>query len=150
MNRHSIALMLLSILAPQAATQDDLAGALKNLDAHIYAPNSAEAKDMQQQLGKWLRSQRDQVNRRDIQAWEAIRSKEDWESFRDLKVSALRQSVGTFPPAPKELQVHVTKTIPGDGFVIENLVYESRPDLWVTANLYSPSPKDGLQRMHPG
>ncbi len=154
--KRSMAFALLLTITPCAAAQDNLADALKNLNARVYAPNSDEAKELQQQLGKWLRTQRDQVNRRDVQAWEAIHSKEDWEHFRDAKIDALRRSLGTFPPAPKEMNVHVTKSIPGDGFFIENLVYESRPDLWVTANLYCPSPLGGEGRVrgskesHPG
>src|SRR5207247_6178041 len=102
------------------AAQDDLAAALKKFDARNYPAGSDDAKVLQQQLGKWLRTQRDQVNRRDVQAWDSIRTKDDWEHFRDQKIDALRRSLGTLPPPPKELKVHVTKKIPGDGFVIEN------------------------------
>jgi len=35
----------------------------------------------------------------------------------------------------------------GDGFTIANLLYESRPGLWVTANLYQPKP---VHRVHAG
>jgi cephalosporin-C deacetylase-like acetyl esterase len=34
--------------------------------------------------------------------------------------------------------VRVTRTLEGDGYRIDNLVFESRPDLTVTANLYRP------------
>jgi hypothetical protein len=106
--------------------------AQKQLDA------ISDIKTIQGQLGQWLKTAREQVNRRDIQAWEAIRTREDWEHFRDQRIAALKKSLGTFPP-PGEVKVHVTKTIPGDGFSIQNLVYESRPGLWVTANLYCPA-----------
>src|SRR5262249_10478298 len=33
----------------------------------------------------------------------------------------------------------VTKTIEGGGYAIENTLFESRPGLWVTANLYRPA-----------
>ncbi|MCI0682677.1 MAG: hypothetical protein L0Y71_11275 [Gemmataceae bacterium] len=154
MSDHSMAaLALFVMLAPPAAAQTDLVDAIKNLDARVYAPKSAEAKELQQQLGKWLRGQRDQVNRRDVQAWDAIRTKEDWEHFRKQKIDALRRSLGSavaFSPGSKNRggpAVHITNTIPGDGFVIDNLVYESQPDLWVTANLYRP---DKIGGSHPG
>ncbi len=149
----------IAVLAPTSIhAQSDLAATLKNLDARVYPPNSDAAKELQQQIGKWLRGKRDEVNRRDVQAWDAIRTKEDWEHFRDAKIAALKRSLGTFSPGSQNRDgptVHVTKTLPGDGFVVENLVYESRPDLWVTANLYKPSPLGGEgsgrgQAAHPG
>jgi dienelactone hydrolase len=144
-----VLLVAMASIGPVAA-QDDLAAALQKLDTRIYPAGSDDAKELQQQLGKWLRSQRDQVNRRDVQAWDAIRTKDDWEHFRDQKIDALRRSLGTFPTPPKEMKVHVAKTIQGDGFVIENLVYESRPDSWVTANLYRPAKPQARDGAHPG
>src|SRR5262245_6889062 len=152
----------LCVDAAPIQTQQDLADALKNLDARVYPAKSDEAKDLQQQLGKWLRAQRDQVNRRDLQTWDAIRTKEDWEHFRDEKIAALRRSLGpgsqsTLSPGSQNrggpnpsIPVHIARTIPGDGFVIENLVYESRPDLWVTANLYRPAKPQANDGSHPG
>jgi hypothetical protein len=151
------AIASISFFVAPAQAQEDLADVLKNLNARIYPAKSDEAKDLQQQLGKWLRAQRDQVNRRDVQAWDAIRTKEDWEHFRDAKIAALRRSLGTFSPGSQNrggpnppIPVHIARTIPGDGFVIENLVYESRPDLWVTANLYRPAKSQATDGSHPG
>ena len=36
------------------------------------------------------------------------------------------------------MKVRTTRTLPGEGYQIENVVFESRPGLLVTANLYSP------------
>src|SRR5205823_3925849 len=44
-----------------------------------------------------------------------------------------------FPSPPKDLRVRLTRELPGDGYRIENLVFESRPGLLVTANLYRPA-----------
>ena len=44
------------------------------------------------------------------------------------------------PGAPRML---VTRTLEGDGYRIENLVFESRPGLVVTANLYRPAIRHG-------
>ena len=46
---------------------------------------------------------------------------------------------GPVPPAPPGLKVHLTRTLEGDGYRIEDLVFESRPGLVVTANLYAPA-----------
>ena len=71
-----------------------------------------------------------------------IKTKGDWTQFRDGRLAKLRDSLGVFPPAPKEVKVVVTKKLQGDGFTVENLIYESRPGLFVTANLYVPAKTD--------
>src|SRR5262249_53011930 len=66
----------------------------------------------------------------------------DWERYREQRIKALRDSLG--PPAPVvEADVHVTGKIAGDGYRIENIVFRSRPGLWVTANLYVPEKPAG-------
>jgi dienelactone hydrolase len=80
------------------------------------------------------------ANERDAEACQQVQSREDWERFRDERIAALRDSLGAFPPAAGELDLHVTGTIPGDRFHIENIVFQSRPGLVVAANLYVPDP----------
>jgi cephalosporin-C deacetylase-like acetyl esterase len=80
-----------------------------------------------------------EVNARNREAWSKIKTRADWEQFCDERIDKLRQSLAEFPPVPEKLTVRTTGVVPGDGFQIENVVYESRPGLWVTANLYVPS-----------
>src|SRR5205807_906724 len=87
---------------------------------------------------KYFKAQRDQVNR-DSLKWK-FDTRADWEKLRDEKVANLKRYLGHFPEPPAHLAVHVTRTVPGDGFAIDNVLYESRPGLWVTANLYRPQP----------
>src|SRR5206468_1849079 len=81
---------------------------------------------------------------RENEAWhrfadlEVKEAKAGWEKFRDQRVKALRESLGTFPDTPAAIKVHVTRTIRGEGYRIENVVYKTRPGLFVTANLYMP------------
>ena len=64
---------------------------------------------------------------------------DDWEKYAAGKVAALRASLGQFPKPPAKQDVRITGTVKGEGFVIDNLVFQSRPGLWVTANLYRPA-----------
>ncbi len=48
-------------------------------------------------------------------------------------------SVGGLPPADTPLNARVTGTVEGDGFRIENIIFESQPHHYVTANLYLPT-----------
>lgn len=96
-------------------------------------------KSIRDQTWRNLRARGDAANQRDLTVWRTIDSREGWEKLRDEKLKRLRASLGTFPTQPTALSTRVTKTIEGDGFVIENIVFQTRPDFWVSANLYSPS-----------
>ena len=79
------------------------------------------------------------ANLRESKAFAEVKTKGQWETYRDERLRKLRESLGSFPEAPKALRIEVTRKLGGDGFTIHNLVYESRPGLWVTANLYLPA-----------
>jgi len=75
--------------------------------------------------------------------WEKVRTVADWETFRERRLAALKESLGPFPPRTP-LRAEVTRRLDyGDGFVIENVLFESRPGLVVTANLYLPAKIEG-------
>jgi cephalosporin-C deacetylase-like acetyl esterase len=120
--------------APAAAQESDLVSALQKLDVRIFAADSADAK----LRSETLRQLREDVNKKDVEAWRSIRNKADWEKFRNEKVTALRKSLGNFPEPPMEVKVVTTKKLQGEGFTVENIIYESRPNFFVTANLYVP------------
>lgn len=76
-------------------------------------------------------------------AWEQVRARADWERFRDSRIAALKRSFGPFPERTP-LHAEVTRRIDlGHGFVIENLIFEPRPGLLATANLYLPATVSG-------
>jgi dienelactone hydrolase len=79
------------------------------------------------------------ANLKENSAWKALQTRADWERFRDSRIHALRESLCEFPRVPKHPRVLVTRTVEGDGFRIENLVFEGRPGLPVSANLYVPA-----------
>jgi dienelactone hydrolase len=72
-------------------------------------------------------------------AWQRVNSRESWERFRDQRLAALRKSLEPFPERTPLRPVVTHRADYGDGFVIENIVFESRPNLLVTANLYLPA-----------
>lgn len=53
------------------------------------------------------------------------------------------ESIGGLPSSETPLNAQVTGTLKGDGFIIEKVIYESRPCSFVTANLYIP---EGLKK----
>jgi len=78
-------------------------------------------------------------------AWRKVDSREAWERFRDQRLDALRKWLGPMPERTPLGAVVTRRVNYGDGFVIENVIFESRPHLLVTANLYLPeNPSDKI------
>ncbi|MFQ5927764.1 MAG: acetylxylan esterase, partial [Terriglobia bacterium] len=135
-----VCVALLSSTGPCWA-DETLATRLGNLDATVLAEEPKRAG----MLADDVRARRAKANLRETALWHKIQTRRDWEQFRDARIHALHGSLGQFPPVPKELQVRLARTLAGDGYRIDNLVFESRPGLFVTANLYRPSdPRDSM------
>jgi cephalosporin-C deacetylase-like acetyl esterase len=135
--RLSSVLLLALLTTPAVAQNDDaFAEQLRKLEPNVL-PTDARAAGM---LGRAIRGRLQAANDRESRAWHALESRADWEKYRDSRLQALRESLGSFPSPPRDLQVRVTRTLRGEGYQIENLVFVSRPGLIVTANLYSPLP----------
>ena len=134
--RTCVAIVLALTIGSNARAQDkELIDALQKLDARVFKPDSADAK----LRNDTLRKMRDDVNQRDVEAWRAIKTKADWEKFKGERIAKLRESLGKFPEVPKQVTVVTTKKLQGDGFTIECILYESRPNFFVTANVFVPA-----------
>ncbi|MFC2076169.1 acetylxylan esterase [candidate division KSB1 bacterium] len=70
---------------------------------------------------------------------EELGSPSDWSGRQRYVLERVRASVGPFPPRTP-LKTVITGVYHGDGYRVEKLIYESRPGLYVTANLYLPDP----------
>ena len=78
-----------------------------------------------------------QAERRPRAEQAALHTKADAEAY----VQRVRRRIrGSFGPMPERtpLQPRVTKVVQRDAYRIENVIFESRPDFLVTANLYIP------------
>lgn len=106
-------------LSPDVLTAEQRAEARGTIDRDIAARTAA-------------------FNERHRQLWAEVKSADQWRAYRDERIGKLRESLGDLPATAKP-NVRTTGVIAGDGFRIENIVYESRPGLWVTANLYTPA-----------
>lgn len=131
---------------PEGQAQEvGLVRALQEFDARVIpAENREQALRM---IGQYDSARMKAVNAKSSAEWAAIKSLPEWERYRDAKLAALKASLGRFPEAPPvgSLVWHVTKQIAGEGFLIKCVLYESRPGVWVSANLYGPTePKASL------
>ncbi len=69
-----------------------------------------------------------------------VESAEDWEKLRPRYKQEYLYMLGLWPmPKKTPLKATVTGTLKGDGYVVDMLHYQSRPRLYVTANLYRPA-----------
>jgi dienelactone hydrolase len=113
---------------------------LRRLDGRVIPTEGGTAEEPAGMLARDARSRLRAANMRENRAWEAVTSRDDWEAFRAPRLRALRESLGpprAEPTAPP--RVIVAQSLQGDGYRIENLAFESRPGLVVTANLYQPT-----------
>ncbi|HVK10567.1 MAG TPA: acetylxylan esterase, partial [Gemmataceae bacterium] len=137
--------VLLVLVLPVALRADDptdaLARELRDYATAELAKVPGKDGKFSPVLGDYLRKGIEAANKADREAWAGIKTRAEWEAFRDQRVGALRASLGTWPDVPKSVPVHVTKTIQADDYAIDNLLYESRPGVWVTGNLYRPAVK---------
>lgn len=111
---------------------------LVKLDARVFADDE-KAKQLARMHRDEVLGRLHAANQRQAKAFDQVQTRAEWERFRDVRLKALRDSLGQYPPVPRDLKVRVVQTHRGDGYQIENLVFESRPGLVVTASLYSPT-----------
>ncbi|MBA4187410.1 MAG: hypothetical protein C0467_05260 [Planctomycetaceae bacterium] len=116
-----------------------VAADFKDVDPGVFPKDDPRGKDLPKMMGTDARARTQDANLRESKAFAAITTKAEWEKYRDVRIQALRESLGTFPEAPKNMTVKVTKELEGEGFRIQNILYESRPGIWVSANLYLPA-----------
>jgi cephalosporin-C deacetylase-like acetyl esterase len=69
---------------------------------------------------------------------EALKTKADAEAYVKSVQERIRDCFGPLPEKTP-LNAKVTKTLERDGYHIENIVFESRPNFLVTGNLYLPT-----------
>ncbi len=108
----------------------------EKLEATVLSKSQREnARGM---LDRDLRARRDRANAQNRAEWKKITTRAQWLTYSRERLQRLKKSLGDFPPPPKKLNVRVTRSLVGEGFVVENILYESHKDQWVPCNLYRP------------
>jgi dienelactone hydrolase len=69
----------------------------------------------------------------------ALTSPADWMRRREGLRNAMFTAMGSFPKQPCPLEPKILGTIKRADYEIEKLVFQSQPNVWVTANLYRPT-----------
>lgn len=121
----------------RSQASDKLADRLLHLETAVVPVE--HQKEAARMVADGIGRRRHQCNERNTAAWQAVHHRVNWEQFLQPRLAALRGSLGSFPSPPESLEKRITSTVSGDGFQIDNIVFQSRPGLWVTANLYRPA-----------
>jgi len=131
------AILLLSLFFIGAVSQGS------DLDSYRVLPPEGEFADHSIMLLKHLARQSQQ------RAWQRevelarIRDEHDWQSYRTKLLERYHTSLGLPFPSRTDLQVEVVQVLDRGKYRIENILYQSLPEIFVTANLYVPQTTGG-------
>src|SRR5262249_7273813 len=73
------------------------------------------------------------------------KSREEWEKRRRSLREQIHSAIGPAPDKPCDLEPRIRGTLEREGYKIEKLIFQSRPDVWVTASAYVPALADGAK-----
>lgn len=116
-----------------AAEPSQLAEQLKKLD-----PKVLEVENPNELLGRYLSTGLRAANAQSSVKWSQIKTKEDWEAFRQEKLAKLRASLN-LPQERTPVKIHLAGEVVGDGYRMQRVIFATRPQWYVTANLYLPA-----------
>jgi dienelactone hydrolase len=116
-----------------------LAGELAALDSRAWTAFYARSHFVRTMVQRYLEDKVEAAVLAERRAWEKVNSREDWERFRDERIKGLKESVGVFPRERPALEPRITATHVGDGYRLENVIFQIRPGDWMPANLYLPA-----------
>jgi dienelactone hydrolase len=129
--------------AYEQTPKSGLAGELASLNPNVWSASQRRQRGVRGMVSRYLENRIEQAVLAERRAWEEVRTRADWEKFRDVRIQALRESVGVFPPERQALDSRVTAKHQGDGYRLENVIFQTRPGSWMAANLYLPSNVSG-------
>ncbi len=131
--------------SPSQLTGIPLAKAGSNLafaPSRVFSEQQRKEMQLDAMLDRHIRGRVLKTLEKEKRDWDQVKTVRDWERFRDPRLKALAASLGEFP-ARTPLQVKVGKEFRGDNYRREDLAYQTRPGLWVPANLYLPAEAKG-------
>lgn len=123
--------LFLSLGLPATAMAADDLRVLPARDSSVRLPSTLYAHLERQSIAA-LDRRRDE--------YEKVKTPEDVAAWQKARREMFLKTLGGFPERTP-LNAKVTGTIPGDGYRIENVLFESRPGHHVTGNLYLPATK---------
>ncbi|KRF06861.1 hypothetical protein ASG89_18620 [Paenibacillus sp. Soil766] len=94
--------------------------------------------DVKSQLPRWVYESAMRAAEKGVEARSAIRNKTELKLRQQEIRIGLERCIGGMPPSDTPLNPIVTGTVIGNGFRVEKIIFEPRPHVYATANLYIP------------
>lgn len=115
-----------------------LASEISELDSYVLSRVERKYNGVEEMLDNSARDRIRALAMEEIEEWESVNTVSDWEKYRDKRIKIIKEGLGEFPETKPPLMYQVTGTYKGDGYQVQNIVYQSRPGFFVTGNLYLP------------
>jgi hypothetical protein len=135
-------LLAAALLAAAFPVWSQPAAALRAEDLRVFASAPGPAPEGQM-LSSYLLSQVDAVTAKRQARRDAIHSAADFQAWQEQNRRAFLASIGGLPAAKTPLNARVMGELRRDGYVVRKVIFESQPELYVTANLYVPTTGKG-------
>jgi dienelactone hydrolase len=104
--------------------------------AALAQPKPADLKPGDAMIQAYLNAETDKLSQKFL---DGAKTLEEWTAKRPRLHREYMDMLGLWPlPEKNPLKATITRTFENQGVVIDNLHYQSRPGLYVTANLYRP------------
>jgi dienelactone hydrolase len=113
-------------------------GSLAFLPSRVFSAEQRKQMHLPDMFDDYLHNRILKMLEKERDEWKQVHSRSAWELFRDSRLQALRTALGKFPDKCP-LETRVTSEYNGDGYRRQNIVFQSQPGVWVTANLYLPA-----------
>jgi cephalosporin-C deacetylase-like acetyl esterase len=135
---------------PKMAVKERL-GDLAFFPTRVFSSEERKQMKLDEMLDSYLHDRVLKILEDEKRNWDRVKTVDDWQRFRDPRLQVFRSALGKFPPRCP-LETRVTSEFKGDGYRRENIIYQSQPGFWVTANLYLPAvanrPGPGIVILH--
>ncbi|MBW7995695.1 MAG: hypothetical protein FVQ81_03795 [Candidatus Glassbacteria bacterium] len=125
--------------------QNGIASQLEATDSHVFSRVERKYLEITDMLDRYLEDRIKTIAIQEHRQWEQVKTLQDWEKFRDLRVEKLRKTLGPLPGDKCPLLYQESGSLEGEGYQVKNVSFQSRPGFFVAANLYLPAePKDDM------
>src|SRR3954447_22411240 len=94
--------MRTTLIAFALAAIASVAADFKDVDPNVFPKDDPRAKDLPKMMWADAKKRMQEANLRESKAFAEVTTKEQWEKYRDVRIQKLKESLGTFPDAPKD------------------------------------------------
>ncbi|MGD0577286.1 MAG: acetylxylan esterase, partial [Bryobacteraceae bacterium] len=142
MNRCALVIFAAGLLAAALPVWSQPAGSLRPEDLRVTSGTAVEGQ-YREMLSQYLLAQVDAVTAKRQARRAAIHSAAEFQAWQEQTRRAFLDSIGGLPASKTPLNARVMGELRRDGYLVRKVIFESQPELYVTANVYVPTTGKG-------